>query len=135
MQQQPQDAAQEEPPEEPAAEPAIQQKEAAESPEASPPEAEPEPAQPAPAKAPRMLSRLSSDLDGSNWRNPNFNVEPLRSRRRFITAQITFWNDDEQEEGSPYNTEPVPDDEPHMDQGGPEAPGQTNPSSPEQQEP
>ena len=63
-----------------------------------------------------MLSRISSELDGSTWK-PNFNVEPTRSRRRFVAAQVRFWDREYNgpHEGSPDNTEPVPDDEPETE--------------------
>ena len=93
-------------------------------------ETETKPAQPAPAKAPRMLARLSNGLDGSNWTNPDFTIGPLRSRRRFVTSKIEVWNyDGETLEGSPDNTEPIPDDEPQTDLEEPEAPTQPNPNT------
>ena len=78
---------------------------------------EPEPTQPAGPKQPRMLSRISSELDGSTWKPPNFDVGPTRSRRRFVAAQVRFWDKeyDGPHEGSPDNTEPVPDDEPETE--------------------
>ena len=85
------------------------------------PTTEPEPPQPTEPKKPRMLSRLSSALNGSNWtasdNPPNFTIEPIRSRRRFTAAQVKFWdrNYDGPHDGSPDNTEAVPDDEPETD--------------------
>ena len=82
---------------------------------------EPEPPQPTESKKPKMLSRLSSALNGSKWtasdNPPNFTVEPLRSRRRFTAAQVKFWdrNYNGPHDGSPDNTEAVPDDEPETD--------------------
>ena len=124
QQQQPQDKAPEDHPEQPTADPTEHQSEATEAPEPTIQETETEPAQTAPTKAPRMLSRLSNDLDGSNWKNPNFTIGPLRSRRRFVTAKIEIWDDDGPHEGSPDNTEPVPYDEPETRIQGPEAPTQ-----------
>ena len=138
QQQQPQDPAPEGPPEEPTVEPAEPQPEATENPETSTPAIGPNLAQPAPSKAPRMLARLSNGLNGSNWTDPDFNIRPLRSRRRFVTAQIQVWNHDGPHEGSPDNTEPIPDDEPQISQEETEAPEQTNLSTgttPGQKEP
>ena len=115
----------------PAVEPPDPQPESTESPETSTPETETEPTQPAPTKAPRMLSRLSNELNGSNWTTPDFTVRPLRSRRRFITSQIHVWNHEGEDDASPENTEPVPDDEPQTDPGGPETPAQANHSTQE----
>ena len=93
-------------------------------------ETETEPTRPAPSKAPRMLSRLSNGLDGSNWTNPNFNIRPLRSRTRFVPSKIEVWNyDGETLEGSPYNTEPIPDEEPETNPEEPEAPTQPDPDT------
>ena len=128
----------ENPPEEPTADPPDHQPEAVETQEHPTQETEPEPAQPAPTKAPRMLSRLSNELDGSNWRNPNFTIGPLRSRRRFVTSKIEVWNYEGDLEGSPDNTEPVPDDEPQTDLEGPGTPTQAETSTqdaPEQKNP
>ena len=131
QQQQPQDPAPESTPEQPTADPTDHQPEATEIQEAPTQETETEPAQPAPTKAPRMPSRLSNELNGPNWKNPNFTIGPLRSKRRFVAAKIEIWDHDGPHEGSPDNTEPVPDDEPQTDLGGPEAPIQPDPSTQE----
>ena len=109
----------EQPTEEAASEPASTQPEAPENTETTAQAMDPEPA---PGRAPRMSSRISSGLNGPHW-----NVGPLGSRRRYITAQVQFFETHGTHEGSPDNTEPVPDDEPTSDPETPEAPGQEEP--------
>ena len=129
-QQQEQNPAPETQAEQPAADPPDSAPEATATQEPPAQETDTEPAQPAPAKAPRMLSRLSNGLDGSNWTNPNFTIGPLRSRRRFMTSKIEVWNyDGETLQGSPDNTEPIPDDEPQTNIEEPEEPTQPNPNT------
>ena len=118
---------------------------------------EPNPPQTAETKQPRMLTGLSSGLDGSKWQNPSFAIGPTRSRRQFIEAQVIFWDKDYDgpDNGSPENTELINSEEPETihdvncvicatysphvtDCGEPEEPGQTNPTDqepPNQEEP
>ena len=118
---------------------------------------EPNPPQPAEPKQPRMLSRLSDGLDGANWKTPNFEIEPTRSRRRYVAAQVIFMDKhyDGPDSGSPENTELVDSEEPETihdenciicapdsphetDRGEPEEPGRNNPTNqdpPNQKEP
>ena len=73
----------------------------------------------APAKIPKMLSRLTNNLDGINW-----NVGPLRSKRRYVAALLDCYENPGTHTGTPLNTEEVPDEEPKLEPDEPKAPGQ-----------
>ena len=105
--------------EETTAEPDNTQPEAPEAPEPAPQAPAPEQA---PAKAPRMLSRLSNGLNGPTW-----NIEPLRNKRRYVAAKLDLYETPGTHEGTPWNTEDVPDEEPNPGPENPEAPGQEEP--------
>ena len=104
--------------------------ETATEPDSTQPEAprapEPAPQAPAleqtPASVPRMLSRLSNGLNGPTW-----NVEPLRSKRRYVTALLDCYETPGTHEGTPLNTEEVPDEELNPGPEDPETPGQEEP--------
>ena len=95
------------------------QPEAPEAPEPAPQAPAPEQA---PAKPARMLSRLSNDLNGPTW-----NIEPLRKKVRYVAAMLDLYETPGTHEGSPWNTEEVPEEEPNPGQENPEAPGQEEP--------
>ena len=84
---------------------------------------EPEPPAPpsvqTPAKVPRMMSRLTNNLDGINW-----NVGPLTGKRRYVAALLDLYEDPEKHEGTHLNTEPVPDEEAGPPPEEPKNPGQ-----------
>ena len=107
------------PTEETATEPDSSQPEAPGVPEQAPQVPAPEQNQ---AKVPRMLSRLSDDLNGTNW-----NIAPLRSKRRYVTALLDCYETPGTHTGTPMNTEEVPEEEPNPDPEDPEAPGQEKP--------
>ena len=69
-----------------------------------------------------MLSRLSNGLNGDIW-----NIEPLGSRRRYVAALLDFNETPGIHEGTPWNTEPVPEEELNPGQEDPEPPGQEEP--------
>ena len=72
-----------------------------------------------PAKIPKMLSRLTNNLDGINW-----NVGPLTRKRRYVTALLDFYEKPGEHRGTHLNTEPVPDEEAEPPTEGPEEPEQ-----------
>ena len=84
---------------------------------------DPEPPAPLPAqattKAPRMLSRLTNNLDGINW-----NVGPLTGKRRYVAALLDFYENPGTHIGTHMNTEPVPDEVAEPEPEGPKEPGQ-----------
>ena len=69
-----------------------------------------------------MLSRLSHNLDGINW-----NVGPLRSKRRYVAALLDCYETPGTHTGTPRNTEEVPNEEPNPNPEDPDAPGQEEP--------
>ena len=71
------------------------------------------------AKVPRMVSRLSNELNGPTW-----NVGPLTRRTRYVTALINCFDAPGDLEATYDNTEPVPDDGLNHGPENPEAPEQ-----------
>ena len=89
-----------------------------EAPDAPEPEPQASATEQAPPKPARMLSRLSNSHNGPYW-----NIGPLTRRTRYVAAMLDLYETPGIHEGSPYNTEEVPEDEHDPNQDGTEAPG------------